>query len=398
MKRLKILLLSGIFLWMFSYSPVSASGSLEGQVFQNASSQEGLSQFQQQYEELLEQSGANELFSLVPDDAKDILNENDITSLDSSKFLNMNIFAFIKNLWSTIKSSITKPMQILLSGIGVVLLCALLNSIKSSFDNATYEKVFSLVSVICIATVIIIPIAQVITKTAQLIKQVSNFMLSFIPVYVGIITASGKPVSAISYNTALIGVIQVVSRIAASVLVPLLAIYLAFCLIGSASTQINIEGIAKAVKNIVIVTLSFLMTVFVGLLTIQGVVAAATDTVAMKIAKFGFSSFLPVVGSAISEALNSVQGCMGVIKSTLGSFGLITIIAAFLPSMIAILLIQLSLTLTGAVSDMLDTGRITSLMKAASSVLSLVLGILLVFFVLIVVSLTIMLSLSTGVN
>ncbi|WMJ23024.1 hypothetical protein RBG61_13700 [Paludicola sp. MB14-C6] len=393
----RILLYSALLILFFSV-PVYADDKETSDNSLSKQAQQSMKEYQQQYDELLSQSGANELFSAVPDDAKDILENNDIDSIDSNKFLKMNFFEFVGNLWVTIKDSLAKPIQILLSGIGVVLLCALLNSLKTGFNNAAYEKVFSVVSVICIATVIIIPIAQLITKTAQLIKQVSNFMLSFIPVYVGIITASGKPVSAISYNTALVAVIQVVSRIAASVLVPLLAIYLAFCLIGSASTQINIEGIAKTVKTTVIVILGFLMTVFVGLLTVQGIVATATDTVSMKIAKFGISSFLPVVGGAISEALNSVQGCMGVIKSTLGSFGIITIVAAFLPSIITILLMQLSLTITGAISDMLDTPRITSLMKSASSVLSLILGILLVFFVLIVVSLTIMLSLSTGVS
>ncbi len=314
----------------------------------------------QQYQELLENSGAGDLFSLLPKDATELMKENQITSIDADK-----------------------------------LLCALLNSLKSSFNDSSYERVFSVVSVMCIATTIIIPIAQMITKTADVIKQVSTFILSFIPVYVGIITASGKPISAVSYNLSLIGVVQVVSRISASVLVPLLAIYLAFCLIGATSTQINIDGFAKSVKTIVIVVLSFLMTVFVGLLTVQGIVATSSDTVALKATKFALSAFLPVVGTAISEALNSVQGCMGLIRSTVGGFGIVAIVATFLPSVISVLMMQLSLSISVCISEMLDTSRITSLLRSAASVLSLLLGILLVYFILLIVSITIMLTLST---
>lgn len=362
------------------------------------SSQENqeLQDYQEQYNELLNESGANRLFEVVPDDAKDLLEKNGVTGLETDKFLNLNFFDFIKTTWEATKSAVTKPFGILFSGIGVILLCALLNSLKSGFNNASYERVFSVVSVMCVATTIIIPIAQIITKVAILIKQVSNFMLSFIPVYVGIITASGRPLSAVSYNASLIGIVQVISRISASVLVPLLAIYLAFCLIGSTSSHINIEGITKTVKTTVIVVLSFLMTIFVGLLTVQGVVATSTDTVSLKAVKFGLSAFLPVVGTAISEALNSVQGCMGVIKSAVGGFGIIAVVSAFLPSIITILMMQFSLMVTASVSEALDTPRITALMKSASSVLSLILGILLVFFVMLVVSIAIMLALSTA--
>lgn len=349
-----------------------------------------------QYQELLGQSGAEELFSLIPDDARGTLEKNNIDTITPDTLIDIDIFSFIKGIFVTVRDSATKPLSMLLSCIGIIMLYALLNSFKSGFNDGSYERVFSVVSVICISSAIIMPIAQMITKAAELIKQISSFILSFVPVYVGIITASGKPISAVSYSVSLIGAVQVISRIAAVVLVPLLAVYLAFCLIGATSTQISIDGIARSVKNAVIVSLGFLMTVFVGLLTIQGIVASSSDTVTTKATKFAISTFLPVVGSAVSEAFNSVQGCLSLIKSTIGTFGIITLIAAFLPSIIAILLMQLSLSISSGIGDMLQCSRITSLLRSASSVLSLLLGILLIFFILLVVSIGIMLTLAGG--
>lgn len=353
-------------------------------------------EMQEQYKELLDSSGANDLFTLIPNEAQELINQNQINSITPNSLMGINFFSFVKSIFISAKKTISRPLTILLSCIGVILLCAMLNSLKSSFNNSSYERVFSVVSVMCISTTIIIPIAQMITKTAEVIKQVSTFILSFVPVYVGIITASGKPISAVSYNISLISIVQVISRISASVLVPMLAIYLAFCLIGATSTEINIEGIARSVKTIVILVLSFLMTIFVGLLTVQGIVATSSDTVAIKATKFALSAFLPVVGAAISEALNSVQGCMGVIKSTVGGFGIVVIVATFLPSVVSVLLMQFSLSISASISEMMDTPRITSLLRSAASVLSLLLGILLVYFVLLVVSVTIMLTLSTA--
>lgn len=353
-------------------------------------------ELKEEYNDLLESSGANDLWSELPDDSKAFLEENKINQISPETFLDLNFFDFIKNIGYTVKQSIQYPITILMCTIGVILLYSLINSLKSNFQNSSYERVFSVVSVMCVSASIIIPIAQMITKTADVIKQISTFLLSFIPIYTGIITASGKPLSAVSYHVSLIGVVQVISSLAATVLVPMLAVYLAFCLIGSTSLHINVDGIARSVKTIVIVVLSFLMTIFVGLLTIQGIVAVSGDSVSMKAAKFALSAFLPVVGAAISEALNSVQGCMTVVKSTVGGFGIVAVVGAFLPSVISILMMQLSLNIAAGVSDMLDTSRITVLLKSASSVLSLLLGILLTFFVLLTVSVTIMLTLGNG--
>lgn len=353
----------------------------------------GIDDVKEQYEKLLEESGALELEYEIPDESKVLLSDNDISVSDTDALLELSIFDFIGSIFTTIKTSLTKPTAILMTSIGIILLCALLNSVKSGFRNSSYEKAFSVVSVICIAGTIIMPIADIITRASGVIKQVSNFMLSFVPVYVGIISATGKPISAVTYQLSLVSVVQIISRIASTVLIPLLAIYLAFCLIGSTSSQINIGGISKGVKTVVTVTLGFLLTIFVGLLTIQGVVSNSADTLTLKTAKFAISTFLPVVGSAVSEALNTVQGCMGVIKSTVGGFSIIVIVASFLPSIITIILMQLALQISASIGDMLETDKISTLMRSASSVMSILLGIMVVFFVLLTVSIGIMLTL-----
>lgn len=352
--------------------------------------------FQEQYDALLHESGADALFSQLPEDGQKLLEENGVDGVDQESLMGLSFWDVLGGIWSGVKSAAARPLTMLATSIGVILLCALLNSMKSSFQNPSFERIFSVMSVISLASVVILPIAQMITKTAALLKEMSGFMLGFVPVYVGIVSVSGKPVSAMTYNACVVGVAQIISRIASTVLVPLLAIYMALCLIGAASQEIGMEGISKAVKKVVTVALTFFLTVFVGLLSVQGTIAASADTVTLKTAKFAVSTFLPVVGGAIGDALNSIQGCVGVIRSTVGGFGIVAIAAAFLPSVITLLLMQLSLTIAGAVGEALGVDRVSSLMRTASSVLSLLLGILLVFAVIFIVSISLMLSLSAS--
>lgn len=380
-KRIWIFFFLSLFLAL-SFSSVSAEGTDEG--------------WEDTYETLWEESGADGLFSLLPQDGQDLLEKNGIQGADQASLLELNFFDFVGVLWGSIQKAWAQPLALLGTSMGILLLCALLNSMKSTFNESSTGKIFSAVSVIGMASAVILPISQRITESASLIQKMSEFLLSFLPVYTGVVTASGKPLSATAYNASLVGMAQVISQLAATVFIPLLGIYLALCLMGSTSACIQVDGIANAVKKTVIVALTFCLTLFVGLLSVQGSVAAAADTVALKTVKFAAGTFLPVVGGAISDAMNTVQGCLGLVRSCVGGFGILAILASFLPPVISILLMQLALWLSAGAADTLHVSPLASLLRSASSVLSLLLGILLVFAILFIVSISMMLALLGG--
>ncbi|MEG2814193.1 MAG: hypothetical protein RSA79_06295, partial [Oscillospiraceae bacterium] len=192
-----------------------------------------------------------------------------------------------------------KPLVILFKCIAIILICSLMNALKNKENS--YEEMFSVMSILCMCEAIIMPIVQTIIQTKDVIKASSNFMMTFIPIYAGTVTATGKPISALSYQTTLLVVVQVISKIAGTILVPLLGIYLAFCLIGAMSDKINIQGIASGVQKTVTISLSFLLTIFVGVMTINSNMGSACDNIGVRSAKFALSTFLPVVGTSVSE-------------------------------------------------------------------------------------------------
>lgn len=343
-------------------------------------------EYGEQYDLLLQASQADRLYSIVPQEASEFLNSNNISNVEPSQILSVNIFEMLEKTIEMIKEKAEEPLTILLSLIGVIFLSSLLDALKTDFNKETYDHIFAIISVICIAGVIIKPIANLILKTQTLIEQVSQFLLGFIPVYVGLLQVSGKPISATVYSTSFIGVIQIISRLSATMLVPMLGIYLAFCLVGATSTQINTISIAQSVKITVITALSFLLTLFIALLTMQGGIATSSDSITIKTAKFVAGNFLPVVGSAIGDAMTSVQGSLGLIQSTVGGFAGLVLIGMFLPSVISIILLQLALKIANAISETLGTNKITQLLKSADMVLGLILGIVLVFAVLLIIS------------
>ena len=48
------------------------------------------------------------------------------------------------------------------------------------------------------------------------------------------------------------------------------------------------------------------MTIFVGILTVQGVAGTVADAVGLRTAKYMTSAFVPVVGKVLSDAVETV--------------------------------------------------------------------------------------------
>lgn len=345
-------------------------------------------------DKIIKTSGVDRLYDVAPDNAKQFLKDNGIDAVDYDGISGLSIKDFFVSIADCIKEKIKFPFTMFLSCIGIILLAALLNSLKDTFKSGATEQMFAVISTVSVACVVARPISEMIISIADITKQASDFLLSFVPVYVGVVATSGKPILASAYSGSVIMCAQVISRISSTVLVPLLSVYMAFCLIGGVSDKVDISSIAKGVKNIVVVSLSFLLTVFSGLLTVKGVVANSADTVTIKTAKFMSSTFLPVVGGAVSDALNSVYGCVGLIKTAAGGFGIIAIAGTFLPIIISLAMFQLSLSVAEIVSDALNTNQISMLLNTAKNVLAIMLSIIIVFALLMVISLGIMLSVS----
>ena len=115
-------------------------------------------------------------------------------------------------------------------------------------------------------------------------------------------------------------------------------------------------------------------------------VSAGSDTLAGRAAKFVVSSFVPVVGSALSEAMRTVTGCVELLRGGVGAFGLLAILILFLPSLLSVLLWMLALHACSAFAQLFAISELQSLFDACVQVLETLLAVLLCSMTVLVVS------------
>ena len=350
----------------------------------------------EQFQQQLEASGANDLMDDLSDETRALMEQMGIDSIGFTQILSLEPGQFFQLLWSILKDLLSKPLRTLGSVIGIVILCALMNGLKNGVGESSMTPVVNAIGMLCCVAAVVIPLFDCIYRVVSVIQGSTNFIYSFIPVFTSVMTVNGQPVMAGSYSLLLYTAAQIIARIGSTTLIPLLCIYLAFSLVGSLSPAMNLTGISEMIKKTACWILSLMLTIFVGLLGIQGLVGSSADNITMKTTRFLIGSFVPVVGGALSEAFSTAQGCIRLLKTSVGVYGVLAFVMTFLPVLLETVLWLWTVNIAAAVSELLEVGNMAKMLKASASVLSILISLILCFALLMIITTAMMLLMGTS--
>lgn len=121
--------------------------------------------------------------------------------------------------------------------------------------------------------------------------------------------------------------------------------------------------------------MSFVFTIFTAVLSLKSIFSSSVENVSSRAVRYTMSSFIPVVGGALSEAYRTVHGSVGVLKSGIGVFVIISIITVFIPVIIRLLLWLFTINMCKALAESTLTHSPTMILSTTSTVLSLMLSV-----------------------
>ena len=133
-----------------------------------------------------------------------------------------------------------------------------------------------------------------------------------------IAVGSGNLTAAGVYNIILVLIAEIAVQIASGFLMPLLSLCIALAIVDSLNPTISLSSIIEGIQKAVTWSLGLMMTIFVGLLSIQSIIGNSADSLSVKAGKFMVSSFVPVVGGAISDAYTTLKGALVYLRVELG--------------------------------------------------------------------------------
>ena len=338
------------------------------------------------YDNQFKTSGAEKLGENLPKDSQKALDRMGISGANFDEISKINPGKIFEEIITTVKDKLTSPLKSLIPVAAIILICAIVNNLKTSFGSNHINEIMAAVSTLCLCAVVVNPIVSCINSVALVIKSASGFTLCAAPVMAGIMIASGHPISATSYQALIISAGQVISHLAGNFLVPFMNMLLGISIISSVSSRLNLESLCDVIYRSVKFILKFVASIFTGILTLQNLVTTSADNIGTSTVKFAIDSCVPIVGSALSDAFSTVQGCVKLLKSGVGAFGIIAGGVIFLPIVIECSIWIIFLNLASCMGDIFELKKISSFVKSVSNVMSVVLAALLCVIMVLIVS------------
>lgn len=313
--------------------------------------------------------GREELIEALPDEARDYLDSEQI-SPESPR-----VFSFgeaLKGAWELLKGKASAPLRMLCGLCGVVLLCALAESLA---EAGSLKTALSAVGALCGAGIAASAMYEMLQDSLAAISAAANFMLVFIPVLTGISAALGHTLTAAAVNSAILGGTQLFSQLAANFLAPFCGAILGVSTAGAVSPQLKLDKLAEVIKKLVVWGLSLVMTIFMGVLSLQTAVSAASDNAAIKAAKFVVSQGVPLVGGTVSDAVNTLHSGIAIVKSGVGVYGIIAVAVMILPVLASLVCYKAATLAAEGLAEVFGQKELAALFKSFGAVVTIITAI-----------------------
>ena len=206
------------------------------------------------------------------------------------------------------------------------------------------------------------------------IERMTSFANVLLPTAAVLTAATGAVTGAAARQMAAALFSDVLISLINALLVPLLYGYIAASVVQAALEREELKRMADLLKWAVTTLITIVMTAFVAYLTASGVVAGAADAAAVKAARFAISGAIPVVGGILSDAAETVLASAGVLRGTVGVFGMVTVLGVCLAPLLQMAVHYLAYKLVAALSCAFGGGPVCTLVDRLSSAFGLVLG------------------------
>ena len=285
--------------------------------------------------------------------------------------------------WRYIFSVISDAVGIELSRALPMLcsLCGLLivSSVLECMRSALSPRFGDILSACCSCAVCTAAVAlqyDTLVCAAKYIGDLCKLANLLLPLTVSLYAVGGN-ISAASVSGGAFGIfLSICENLLSKTVVPFSGICLAFAVSGCISSHIDLRPLAATVKKTYTTALGFLMTLFCTVTAAQNAIAAGSDSLGLRAAKFVAGSAIPVVGGSVSESMRTLAASIGMLRKSIGVCGIVMIFLLFLPTLISLLLIRAANSLAASFGAILGCSKESALLSELSSVYGYICAVL----------------------
>lgn len=291
----------------------------------------------------------------------------------------------LKNLLGIFNKEIKSALSLFAKLILIVIIMAFLINLQNESEQSNVSKIAMYAAYSLITIIILTSFIDIINMFKNTIISLMSFVELIIPFLMTLLITTGSISTVSMVQPIMLFIIEIIGFLVVNIVVPLLLISLAFNIVNTISEKVKMDEMAKLFSNASMWIMGIVMTLFIGVLSIEGGISSTIDGIGGKTAKAAVS-VIPVVGKFVGDALDGVMGASIILKDVLGVIGIIVIICIVALPIIKMIIIMLMYYFVAAIIEPITDDKTKKCFKYVGDTYRTMLGILIMVSIMFIIS------------
>jgi stage III sporulation protein AE len=245
----------------------------------------------------------------------------------------------------------------------------ILRTLQTAFERNQVSKIAYAIAFIVIIILAMDSFAVAVASAKTAITRMIDLMLALVPLMLTLLASMGNFGSVGMFHPMIVLMIHVIGTVIHTVVFPLLFCSAILGIISALSEKYKVNQLANLLRKVSVGLLGTLLTVFLGVISVQGATAAVTDGVTIRTAKYITGNFVPVVGRMFSDAADTVVGASLLVKNAVGLTGVVILLITIAFPALKILSLSLVYSFSAAIMQPLGNNPIIECLTIISRTL-----------------------------
>ena len=224
-------------------------------------------------------------------------------------------------LFFELKRQRTTIVQILI----LAMTASVFSVFMSAFTGSRVQEIAFYMVYLLLFVILLDSFRELSSISEQTMQSVLQFMRLLLPVYLLAASLAATQMTAIGFYEVTLFIIMVVQSVVQYVLMPGIACYVLIAMLGNVTKEAYLTRMTALIRQIVRWSLKTMLTLVIGIQTIQRLLFPALDHMKNSI-WIRAGGAIPVVGNTLSSVTETLLGTASVLKHAVGTGGMILLI------------------------------------------------------------------------
>lgn len=182
-----------------------------------------------------------------------------------------------KRVLNLLGKEVVTTLKVIGSVLVIIVIHSVLKSISESLENDGVSKLIYYAQYILIITIILANFSSIVEMVQDTTTNLVAFMNMLVPILITLMMSTGSIATSGVIEPVILFMINFIGNIIQDVILPVIMIFTALVILSKLSNQIKIDKLAKFLKSGVVWFLGVILTVFVGVISLEGTMSSSVD-------------------------------------------------------------------------------------------------------------------------